>query len=157
MTTRPQQRPGASRQDYGTPHAFLRAVERRFGSITHDLAARCDNAVVPSHYSPDVDSLVQDWTRLTGTLWLNPPFGKIDPWAAKCARSKGTGRRIVMLTPAAVGTEWFADHVYGCARIYALRPRLTFVGARDPYPGDLILSVYCEELSPAFCTWRWDR
>lgn len=155
--SRPAQRPGRSRQDYGTPSAFLQAVERRFGRIAHDLAARADNAVVADYYSPQVNSLVQHWAALTGVLWLNPPFGDVGPWAAKCARSKGAGRRILLLTPAAIGTEWFAADVYGHARVYALRPRLTFAGARDPYPGDLILSVYCAELSPAFCLWRWDR
>ncbi len=154
---RPAQRPGASKQDYGTPPEFLRAVEARFGAITHDLAARADNRVAPGFFGPEQDSIVQDWTALTGTLWLNPPFGRVAPWAAKCQRSKGPNRRIVMLTPAAVGTEWFAESVYGHARVYALRPRITFVGTRDPYPSDLMLSVYCTELPPALCLWRWYR
>ncbi|MCK9358140.1 MAG: phage N-6-adenine-methyltransferase [Dehalococcoidia bacterium] len=155
--TRPAQRPGSSRQDYGTPPEFLRAVERRFGPVTFDLAAHAGNSVVPGYHSPADDSLVQDWTRHNGTLWCNPPFGRPEPWAAKCARSKGPGRRILLLTPASVSTEWFADHIYGQARVYAVRPRLTFVGCTASYPGDLILSVYDPEMTPAFCLWRWDR
>lgn len=154
---RPAQKPGRSRQDYGTPPEFVSAVARRFGPITFDLAATAQNAISPLHYCPQEDSLVQDWTRLRGRLWLNPPFGNIGPWAAKCARSAGPGRTTLLLTPAAVGTEWFADHVYGHARVFAIRPRLTFVGAADPYPSDLILSVYGPEHPPAFCLWRWDR
>lgn len=154
---RPAQRPGLSRQDYGTPDEFLRAVQARFGAITHDLAARADNRVCLRFFSPEDDSLVQDWTSLRGTLWLNPPFGRPAEWASKCVRSKGPGRRILLLTPASVGSSWFDEHIYGHARVYALRPRITFVGERHPYPGDLILSVYAPEMEPAFCIWRWDR
>lgn len=157
MATRLQQKPGRSRQDYGTPPEFLRAVERRFGPIAFDLAARPDNAVTSAHFSPRTNSLVQHWNRLTGVLWLNPPFGKPDAWAGKCARSMGPGRVILLLTPASVSTEWFADYVYGRARVFAIRPRLTFVGCQDPYPGDLILSAFGPDYPPAFCCWRWDR
>lgn len=154
---RPRQKPGRSRQDYGTPPEFLSAVQRRFGRITFDLAAHASNRVVPVHFGPDQDALVQDWTALEGTLWLNPPFGRPDAWASKCARSAGPGRVILLLTPASVSTEWFADHIYGRARVFAIRPRLTFVGETHPYPGDLILSAFGPDYPPAFCLWRWDR
>lgn len=152
---RPAQKPGRSRQDYGTPPEFLRAVEAKFGRITHDLAAHAGNAVCVDYYGPEQDSLAQDWHRLQGRLWLNPPFGKVEPWARKCADAVGNWRTILLLTPAAIGTRWFAEHVHGLARVYALRPRLTFVGAHDPYPGDLILSVYDLGLEAGLECWRW--
>jgi len=91
---RPAQKPGKSRQDYGTPPEFLRAVERKFGQIVVDLAAHERNHVAPDYYGPHTNSLVQDWTKHEGVLWLNPPFGKPEPWAAKCSRSKGPGTAI---------------------------------------------------------------
>ncbi len=157
MSLRPAQKPGRSKQDYGTPPEFLRAVEKRFGTIDFDLAAHADNHVVDAYYGPDVDSLAQDWTQLRGNLWLNPTFSNAGTWAAKCKASTGEGRRILLLTPAAVSTAWFDRAVFGVARVFAIRPRLQFVGAKDPYPGDLILSVYDPDMPPAFCCWRWDR
>ena len=149
----PQQKPGRSKQDYGTPREFLDAIEQRFGATTFDLAAHAENTTHPDYFSPEVDSLAQDWTQLAGNLWLNPPFGDIAPWAAKCAASAAPHRRIFMLTPASIGSNWFAAHVLGKALVLGLSPRMTFVGAPDPYPKDLMLSIFGE--FPGFGVWRW--
>lgn len=174
MRVVPAQRPGRSKQDYETPSDFIAAVERRFGPIAVDLAATADNAKAALYFGPKEDSLRTDWTtdasycqgenvwpryRLISSLdcWLNPPFGKIGPWAAKCAGSapafRDRGGRIFLLTPASVGAEWFAEHVHGRALVLALRPRLTFVGETDPYPKDCVLSVFGAQ--PGFELWRW--
>lgn len=102
------------------------------------------------------DALARDWTQLGGNLWLNPPFANIMPWAAKCRAfgPRGGPRRILFLTPASVGSDWFASHVHGAARVLALSPRLRFVGAADHYPKDCMLSVFGDE--PGFDVWRWD-
>lgn len=153
----PQQKPGRSRQDYGTPKPFIEAVVRRFGALAFDLAAGPDNAQAAAHYTETDDALAQNWTKLSGNLWLNPPFGQLEPWARKAKESTPRGdyrRRILVLSPASVGTEWFAEHVHGHALVLALRPRLTFEGCPDPYPKDLMLSVF--GVSPGFDTWRWD-
>ena len=103
-----------SRQDYGTPWEFIRAVEARFGKIACDLAAHAGNAKADTFLTAQEDSLSVPWADLwrDGTLWLNPEFAKIDPWAEKCAaESVKRGGLIVMLTPASIGTDWFANHV----------------------------------------------
>lgn len=152
----PPQRRSESKQDYQTDPDFVRAVVRRWGPIDFDLAAHADNRQAPRYFSKAQNSLVQDWGSLKGTLWLNPEFADIDPWAAKCARTRlQPGSRILFLTPASVSTNWFADHVYGRARVIACNPRLTFVGHVNAFPKDIILSVFGEP--PAFCCWRWDR
>ena len=103
-------------QERGTPRDFIEAVEFRFGKITVDLAANKKNAVVPLWFGPgsqvEKDSLLADWSMLTGTLWLNPPFGTIAPWAAKLAREcKSRSGFTPLLVPAAVGSNWFQQHV----------------------------------------------
>lgn len=155
--TCPAQRPHRSKQDYGTPTDFLAAVVARFGPLSWDLAASPSNAVCYHHFSEADDSLSRSW-ELQGNLWLNPPFARIEPWARKCRESTGPARRILLLVPASVGSEWFARDVHGHALVLALRPRLTFVGCDACYPKDLMLSVYSTALSdrPAFDTWRWD-
>src|SRR5512133_3562881 len=100
MGNEPAQKPGRSRQDYGTPRELIAAVEARFNRLDMDLAASPSNAKAPMHYSQADDSLAQDWTCLHGNLWLNPPFADLEPWARKCAESAGEGRRIFLLTPA---------------------------------------------------------
>lgn len=159
--TEPRQKPGRSKQDYGTPWAFIHAVERRFGALFVDLAAHGpSNAKAPNYITPLQDSLTFDWTQYASRIaWLNPEFADIAPWAAKCAAHAsvfaGFGGRILMLTPASIGSEWFEAHVHRKALVIGLRPRLTFEGTKDPYPKDLMLSVFGE--TPGFDTWRWDR
>lgn len=157
----PKQKPGSSRQDYGTPWALIRAIEARWGKLTIDLAARADNAKCPESITPEEDSLKQDWARCIGggIGWLNPPFGDIAPWAAKCLAARGTS--IIMLTPASIGSEWFADYCEGKAKVVGLRPRLKFEGCKDPYPKDCMLTLWCEQNGifhdeRDFQTWRWD-
>lgn len=144
-----------SDQEIGTPLDFIAAVEERFGPLTWDLAASAENTKAPNYFTRAVDSLKQDWTVLSGNLWLNPEFAQIDPWASKCreTRAQAPKQRILMLTPGSVGTNWFAEHVHLHALILGLRPRIKFVGAKDAYPKDLTLSVYGE--APGFDCWRW--
>jgi len=145
---------GMSKQDYQTDPRFITAVKERFGELTFDLAATEQNAQAPRFYSPQDDSLAMDWSLLEGNLWLNCEFATAPHWAAKCAcTTMQPGTRILLLTPASIGTNWFADHVHGQALVFALRPRLTFVGETNPYPRDLILSVY--GMPPGFECWRW--
>jgi phage N-6-adenine-methyltransferase len=151
----PRQKPGKSRQDYATPPEFIAAVVERFGPLAWDLAADAKNHKAPSYYTAERDSLAQDWTCLRGTLWLNPPFGDIAPWARKCRASMPffpVGTRIVMLTPASIGSCWFAEHVHGHALVMGISPRLSFDG-KNSYPKDLALMVYGQ--TPGFDVWRW--
>lgn len=154
--TEPQQKPGSSRQDFGTPKAFLDAVERNWGPITIDLAAHPGNHVVPRYFGPGgeiEDSLSATWPS-EGVLWLNPEFGNIAPWAQKATSYRGTTGVILMLTPASVGTNWFAAHVHHKAMVLALSGRLSFDG-KAPYPKDLMLSVFGH--ATGFDVWDWRK
>lgn len=170
----PAQKPGKSKQDYGTPWELIRAVEARWGKLALDLAAHDngDNAKAPAWIGESDDYLKQDWTVGKGLFrtglplsllcWCNPPFENLGPWAAKWAADAKKGARIIALVPASIGAEWFAEHVYRKALVVALRPRLTFEGCSDPYPKDCMLLCYgCSSevngWSPAegFQVWRW--
>lgn len=165
----PKQKPGRSKQDYSTPWELIRAVEGRWGKLDVDLAARADNAKVPLFVTPEQDSLKTSWIEIAvGRLdrgedklgytlaWLNPPFARIGPWAAKCVKlALHTGLlRIVMLTPASVGANWFRDHVHNRAMVYALNGRITFEGTEDPYPKDCMLSLFGFGMT-GFDVWTW--
>jgi phage N-6-adenine-methyltransferase len=157
--TGPSMNRGRSKQDYGTPRVLLDAVEARFGPIVCDLAATAENKVTGLFYGPEDDSLRQDWAGdfPDGNLWLNPPFGGIYDWAEKCRKeSKRRTGHILFLTPASIGTMWFADNVKKHAYVLALTPRLTFNGATDPYPKDCILSVFGHGFR-GFDMWHWQH
>jgi hypothetical protein len=62
----PKQKPGISKQDYGTPPAFISAVVSRFGSLSWDLAACCCNAKAPRFLDEQKNSLTVDWHLLEG-------------------------------------------------------------------------------------------
>jgi phage N-6-adenine-methyltransferase len=171
MAKEPKQNRGNSKQDYQTPPEFLAAVSRLFGKIDFDLAATVENSVAGERfYSIEDDSLSRDWTLLEGNLWLNPPFARIEPWAKKCRETfpdptlapmiefgwkrASIPRKVLLLTPASVGSTWFLKYVNGRAFVIPLSPRLTFVGESHPYPKDCMLSVY--GINPGvFRPWRW--
>jgi len=162
----PKQKPGKSKQDYGTPWVLIRAIEARFGPIIVDLAASAENAKAPVYVTKEEDTFKVDWSEAwpDGNLFLNPEFSDITPYVAKCAfeqAERGKGR-IILLVPAAVGSEWFANHVEGKARVITLRPRIPFdgcpvnpkTGKVDGYIKDCMLCVFGEP--PGFESWRWD-
>lgn len=139
----PKQKPGQSKQDYGTPREFLDAVERRYGPIGFDLAATTNNAVVGNFYTEEQNALIQSWqlSPRVRVAWLNPPFANIDPWAERCASVRRLPRWTLLLVPASIGTAWYRDHVLGKAVVDGI-PRLTFVGETTPYPKDLMICAF---------------
>ncbi len=163
MSTMPAQKPGRSVQEVVTPRELLDAVEERFGYIGCDLAASDDNAVCHWYYGLDngLDALDEqrDWAADDGykLSWLNPPYGKIAPWAAKCVEQSALDARIAMLVPAAVGSNWFNQYVRPYAYVLELTPRVTFVGHSHPYPKDLILAYYCPERFIGREAWYWRK
>ena len=167
----PKQKPGKSEQDVQTPAELLRAIEQTFhvGAWGVDLAANAQNrvnrdlAALTYFLGPGSkhgqDALVVDWAALAGAdgcdIWLNPPFGHIDPWAEKCAKTVRQGR-IYMLVPASVGANWYRDHVDGKAHVVAISPRVTFIGHTSPYPKDLVIAIF-GAVRGGFSTWRWKQ
>jgi hypothetical protein len=158
----PEQKPGKSRQDYGTPDDFLDALELRFGELTWDCAADADNAVAGGDrfFSKDGESAFDaDWRRFkrTDLLYMNPEFSGIAHlWAPLVAKwtTELPWLRLLMLTPAALGSEWYRKHVEDKAMVLPLNPRLTFVGEKDPYPKDLMLSCFGFGVT-GVKQWRW--
>ena len=151
----PIQKPGRSIQTYGTPWELIRAVQVRIGdSFNWDLAASQENTKALFYFGESQDSFAQDWSKLNGWLWLNPPYANISPWAEKCWRESEKGAKICFLVPASVGSNWFADFVHEKSLVLAIRPRITFIGQEDPYPKDCIIAVYGIGKT-GFETWKW--
>jgi phage N-6-adenine-methyltransferase len=164
---------------YKTPAAFMAMVRMEFGPLTWDLAACRDNTQAGQYLTETDNSLSEDrpWRRLGGWLWLNPPYGNIGAWAAKCAAESEAGAKILFLVPASVGSDWYAEHVHEKAEVRYLRPRLAFeflypldykdkhgnpspkagMPNKDPYPKDLLLAIYDRERRPRAFPWDWRK
>jgi hypothetical protein len=153
---------GKSRQDYQTPRNFLAACEERFGSLTWDVAADGNNSVVPGKFfsRAGLDAFTADWRIFTrqDLLWANVEFAGIGhAWAPLIDRwtRELPWLRILLLTPAALGSEWYRKHVEDRAMVLPLNPRLTFVGEKEPYPKDLMLSCFGFGVT-GVKQWRWE-
>jgi phage N-6-adenine-methyltransferase len=148
---------GRSKQDVETPPEFFEAVCARFGTPTIDLAATASNTKCEVFFTPEADSLTLDWAEEIGdgTGWLNPPYGKLEPWARKCAEAGARGACVLMLCPASVGARWFREHVQPNALVLQLYPRIKFVGHAQSYPKDVLLCAFGlsrDGMEP----WNWD-
>lgn len=157
--TMPKQKPGRSRQDYGTPPEFLKAVKNllRIEAFDVDLAADPKNAVARRYFTEEDNCFTKDWNQGDGWNWLNPPFGNIEPFVSKALdESLGRGAKTAVLVPASVGARWWYNHVDHSAMVYFLRGRLTFVGEHTPYPKDCALLLYAPYiLRGGYEVWNW--
>lgn len=162
----PKQKPHESVQVVQTDPLLIKAVKRRWGRIDVDLAASDENAQAYSYITEEDDAFSYDWGErdfAKKVMWLNPPFSKIEPWAKKCAATSlallKNKSKIIMLTPASVSSNWFANHVWGRAKVIALQGRLTFVGHTTSFPKDCILSVYGPTIPSLadFEVWDWRK
>lgn len=160
----PRQKPGRSEQTVCTPPEFLAAIRGRFGVIAWDLAATPENRVAPLHLGPGSqhgeDALAVDWALLDcaggQNMFSNPPHGQSRLWVKKAAEMRpALVKPAILLLPASVATNWYAEHVHGKALALPLRPRLTFMGHEHPYPKDLMAAVYGRWVEPGFSPWRW--
>ena len=156
--TMPKQKPGQSRQDYGTPRDLLAAITARFGRIDVDLAASAHNAKAPRFYTKKDDTLSIFWAKRhpRATMFLNPEFGDARLYAEKCAYEGELlrGGKILLLVPASVGSDWYRHFVAPFAIVFPLSPRIIFEGETAPYPKDVVLALYGAGVT-GFTPWRW--
>jgi phage N-6-adenine-methyltransferase len=142
-----------SDQVKGTPFALIREIEADNGvSLILDLAANEENAKCKSFIGEKENSLSVDWktaleiaTVWDGSrrcAWLNPQFRGVEPWMEKCKLESRKGCRIITLTLSSMGTGWYRDHVEGNALSLVLRRRITFQGEKQPFPKELMISLW---------------
>lgn len=153
--------------DIWTPWAFIRAVEKKFGPLTVDLAASGSQSAKAERWiTPEADSLKQDWVEIVGRGlgWDNCPYSNITPWAKKHADSWQRNARTLLLVPASIGANWYWNYVEPFATVYSVG-RMVFDNCYSrktgelittSYPKDLILCHYGEYPSSGLKRWRWE-
>jgi hypothetical protein len=163
-----------SKQNYKTPQSFMEAVTNRFGPISFDLAATSDNTQSPNYFAPvtgpegpmprdpnafGLDAFDHPWSYLTtnrfrrdgemGLAWLNCEFGSIPEWAEKCRDEGQAGANVLLLTPAALGANWFSKFIAAHADVYICKPRIPFIPGK-PFNRDCMLSHF---VKPSMRSW----
>jgi len=115
------------------------------------------------------DAFSQDWAALSSTLkvhfsapsrpgllWLNCEWSDVFPWADRCRQEAERGANITLLTPAAVGSDWFRDCIAGRANVYLLNGRASFDGI-NVYPKDCMISHFWPGADGTTYLWDWRR
>ncbi len=137
------------KQNYGTPLPFVGYVGRRFGlDLILDLAADQYNRKCAFFLDEARDSLTVDWKaeiqkcddlvmRESNDFadpagWLNPPFKKNPQFGKKCHEEKDKGAKLATLK----------EHFKNNALNFILEDRMIFVGETQPYPKELMLSIW---------------
>lgn len=154
--TMPVQKPHRSEQVVQTDPRLIAAVEKRFGPLVLDLAASEENAQAELYFDEEMNSFKQNWrTAPNGNRWLNPPFGMIAKFAAKCVESATRFAPVIFHVPSSTGANWFADYVWPWADIYFLKGRVTYVGHTSPYPKDTIVAIFNGDAGRHREIWDW--
>lgn len=131
-----------------TPPEFFAKLNEEF-LFSLDAAALKSSTLVPGnwfgpdHDDPDRrDALVKDWGAASyrGSVWLNPPYGRvIKDWVAKADSESKRGLTVVCLVPARTDTNWWWD---SCIHheVRFIKGRIKFSGAGPaPFPSAVIV------------------
>lgn len=126
--------------DWRTPPAFFADLHREF-DFTVDVAASCENALLPRFYTKDDDGLEHDWSN--ERAYCNPPYSPatvLYRFVEKAALSAKSGALVVMLLNATTtDTRWFHRFIWdaklhrprGRVEVRFLQGRIAFHGVQN--------------------------
>jgi len=123
--------------DWATPDDLFAELDTIF-HFDLDACASPENAQCARYFTKDDDALRQRWT---GTVWMNPPYGReINAFMSKAYEESLRGSTVVCLVPSRTDTAWW--HKYARrGQVVFLRGRLKFGGARHsaPFPSAIVI------------------
>lgn len=131
----------SDKMDWGTPRDLYESLDKEF-NFSYDLCALPYNTKCTFYFSPDQDSMKQDWHKIDGYCWLNPPYGRdIIKWIKKAYEESLIGAKIVILIPSRTDTKYWHKYCMKSSHIRFIEGRVKFEGAKDvaPFPSALII------------------
>lgn len=159
--------PGDSAQLVGTLTADLLAQGGLIDEVGRAIAnaiAKAERTKEPARVSVRnydacavaLDAFQQRWPVHVGpgVNWLNCEFDDCGRWAKKTVYEATRGVSTTLLTPAAVGANWFVENLAGVADVYLLWGRLMFDG-KNVFPKDCMLSHCWPGATGAMHVWDW--
>lgn len=148
-----------SKQDYGTPLALFRQIQKHF-DFGLDLAAHGGNHKCERWYGRGgevEDCFSVPWMPLEGGkwYWLNPEYSDIAKWYRPLS-ARPLGSKVVSLVPMDSAAAWF-DFVPGHAGIWHLQGRIKFDGADQSCAKDCALHIWDKSRVGEFRVWNWKK
>ena len=92
-----------------TPNWLFDELNKEF-NFTLDPCSSNSNRKTSKYYTIVEDGLTQDW--LGETVFVNPPYSKVEKWVAKCYEQWKNGVTVVMLLPSRTSNKWFHKYIY---------------------------------------------
>ena len=123
---------------HATPQDFFDKLDAEF-DFDLDVCASPENAKCHRYHTKADDGLAQDWG--TGTVWMNPPYGReIGAWMRKANEAAKSGATVVCLVPARTDTKWWHEYVMQ-HEVRFVRGRLKFGDAKNcaPFPSAVVV------------------
>lgn len=123
--------------DWETPAELFAELNEIF-HFDLDACATRENAKCSRYFTKRDDALSKRWT---GTVWMNPPYGReIAAFMRKAYEESLSGATVVCLVPSRTDTAWW--HRYAKqGQIIFLRGRLRFgaTTASAPFPSAIVI------------------
>ena len=124
--------------EWGTPQRLFDELDREF-HFTRDVCASRENFKVTAFWDKEDDALNgKEWS---GTLWMNPPYGRaIGTWLKKAFESRATAMTVCLI-PARTCSRWWHQWVMQADEIRFIKGRLRFQGAEDgaKFPSAIVI------------------
>jgi phage N-6-adenine-methyltransferase len=123
--------------EWPTPAGVFDALDSTY-HFTLDACATPENAKCSRFFTSEQDALRQEWT---GSVWLNPPYGReIGLWLKKAVDSSKRGTTVVCLVPSRTDTDWWHRWCMQ-GNIFFVRGRLRFGDADNsaPFPSAIVV------------------
>jgi len=151
--------------EWETPQDFFDELDKEF-NFQFDVCATKENAKVGRFWNKDEDGLKQDWSKVSGWKWMNPPYGEPEQPCKKVCKKKKCVKRghhnneyipgiidfvkkaneegnVVALLPSRTDPKWFHNYIYKKpnTEIRFIKGRLKFGGAKNsaPFPSMIVI------------------
>ncbi|WEM33137.1 DNA modification methyltransferase [Escherichia phage EJP2] len=139
-------------QTWNTPRDLWNKINAVW-KFTLDAACLENSALCEKYFTPEDDSLEQDWGD--NIVWLNPPYNDLKTWLSKAVQEYKKGSTVVILVPSRTDTKAFQDYASKeCSCICFIKGRLKFFdparppdARADPAPFPSCLIVLDDDLT----------
>lgn len=129
----------SNKQDWETPDHLFEALNKEF-NFTLDVCAHSGNKKVDRYFSPEDNSLIQDWSN--DVCFMNPPYNRdVYTWMQKAYNECRKGAKVVCLIAARTDTKYWHEFCMQASEIRLIKGRLKFKGAKNSatFPSAIVI------------------
>lgn len=126
--------------EWSTPQWLYDQLNAEF-HFKVDVCATPENAKHKRYFTEKDDGLKQQWHKVGGACWMNPPYGRqVCTWVKKAYEESLQGATVVCLVAARTDTKWWNDYCLK-GEIRFIRGRLRFQDSKNnaPFPSAIVI------------------